>query len=680
MALYPINAQKYVKDLCKFAPNILQSLDSLGRAQSVWWMNVNAYGGIDNADVDTTFYNYQRSFGNTDGFVFILRYKYNANDQYYTYMLVKGKGNGKTGGTVESITASKSVYFSANYTELSQLENVVYKDWDYSDATVTFNYNITETSEIKNSGLYSDFISKLNGYRLIRENIGDDSPILNNEPHYFYLPKNVPLFDAMNPDAIIAYINSGDTSGAIKKYSTDWTLYVDGDTKPLLKLTWKCETLEDLATENKIDLNDVYINVFTVKNDERVYLSTLPYTDGHYNTSYADILQKGDPESYAELVENLFVPTTVTAGVLRFEILIENGKSAICYALIPIKGEVKYYGILQGEEDDGSTVTIIYGSGAEDDGYITPEEPSDVDDETKSNDGYSSLGLLTTTYALTNARLQALGAFMWGGLLDSLKLVNNNPIENIVSCKIIPHLLTGTTKEIVLGNVDTGVNGDVVSNNVKITIGSIAVNEYYNSFLDFAPYTKLTLFLPFIGFKELDTSLFMGKTLKIEYVIDLITGTCKALLFANDIYCQSFDGSCGIDIPITANNRAQVEASYITGALGAIGELVSGDIGGAISGALSTAKTQYHYNTQGSYNPSCGAFETRLCYLIFDRPTFQKPSSYSHDIGNPCQLTSQLSSLKGFTKCSNSIDLSGVQCTQDERTEIYNLLTSGVYL
>ena len=50
----------------------------------------------------------------------------------------------------------------------------------------------------------------------------------------------IPLFDYYDTDSINAYINNGDTSGAIKDASTKWNLYIDGTKNPLYKLTWDC--------------------------------------------------------------------------------------------------------------------------------------------------------------------------------------------------------------------------------------------------------------------------------------------------------------------------------------------------------------------------------------------------------------------------------------------------------
>lgn len=51
----------------------------------------------------------------------------------------------------------------------------------------------------------------------------------------------------------------------------------------------------------------------------------------------------------------------------------------------------------------------------------------------------------------------------------------------------------------------------------------LTIKERYGSFLDYSPYTEIKLFLPFIGFVDLDADLVMGKTLDIYYRLDYIT-------------------------------------------------------------------------------------------------------------------------------------------------------------
>ena len=56
----------------------------------------------------------------------------------------------------------------------------------------------------------------------------------------------------------------------------------------------------------------------------------------------------------------------------------------------------------------------------------------------------------------------------------------------------------------------------------------LVVPHKYNSYLDYAPYTKAEIFLPFIGFCPLNINDIMGKSVDITYNIDLLSGVCTA--------------------------------------------------------------------------------------------------------------------------------------------------------
>ena len=46
---------------------------------------------------------------------------------------------------------------------------------------------------------------------------------------------------------------------------------------------------------------------------------------------------------------------------------------------------------------------------------------------------------LTSVYNVTPEKLNQLGRFIWtDDAMDNIKLLNNSPIQNIVSCKCIP--------------------------------------------------------------------------------------------------------------------------------------------------------------------------------------------------------------------------------------------------
>ena len=509
---------------------------------------------------------------------------------------------------------------------------------------------------------------------------------------------NLPIFTTRHVKELFEYFKTGNIEGADNydniilqdlDWSTDWKLYVDGK-EPSIKLVWDSQALENYLNSEQntshitLDAIKVELSQNNVKG-ERVALDFVPYTNGYYKTSYAQLAEKFDMNAWDKFLANI-IGSQAGIGDIPFYFKIYYGKlySTLCYCTIPYSTEPTEYGRVPTIDiQDNSTVTVIYGSdGSEDDGYKDRTEDDDLPDKgTDGTNGQDTSGLLSSVYVMTETRLKQLASFLWSDdFFQNIKLLNNSPIENIVSCKVMPCSASGTDSPITLGNVSTGVNGDKTSSSMRVQIGSLSIPKYYNSFLDYAPYTKLTIFLPFIGFKELDTNVFMGKTLKLYYVFDFITGAVKAQIFANDIYCMSFDATAGIDIPITASNRAQVEASYIKSALSVGGSIASGNPLVAVGGLLESANAQYHYNTQGTFSPSCGFHDTRLAYVIYDRPTAQYPTTYNHNCGKPCLLSRNLGSVSGYTEVDRGIELSGIPCTESERKEILDLLTTGIFL
>ena len=509
----------------------------------------------------------------------------------------------------------------------------------------------------------------------------------------------IPIFSSV--DDVTNYFKTGDTSDSEKKLNTNWILAVDGTKSPLYKLKWKCDSI----SEN--DIVRVRIG-FGGYDDISGKISIhkwqlVDYSPSHFNTNYAQINNAvwGEDAKIVSPLASLAVvyiavqleyyatPTVLPTDYssIMFCELFKNQKNGHMY------GDI---GFLEKDENglydkvtsgDGSTFTVKDGEDGskivtsdDDDGYSDDKDNDENDNDT--SDVSSGIGVLTTTFKMSKDRLQQLGRFLWGSnIFDNFSLICNNPIENIISCKSIPLSLNGTTQKIILGNVDTGVNGDKVSNNfTKQNIGSIAITEKYHNFLDYAPYTNVIIYLPYVGFKELDTNLVMGKTLSISYTVDIITGGCLCQIKSNNVKLYEFNGNMGIDIPITASNRAQVEAGYISSGIGIASSIASGNIVGATTSLINSAESQYHYASTSSPNPMCVASTNRTCYVILDRPTYQTLKSFNHTRGKKCYLTKTINTLKGYTICDEHIDLSGIRATDSEKEELIKILSSGFFV
>lgn len=490
------------------------------------------------------------------------------------------------------------------------------------------------------------------------------------------------------------YFKSGDTSSSVKFVNTDWNLFIDGTKNPLYKLTWDCADVKSSDT-SKVKVMycgyDVGANAYIVK-DSHYY----NYNNKSVKLNYHDIREAvwGDI--------GVKSPVTIIVQFEYFETTTVVPKDASSYMyceLYPNETNGHMYGnigfckvgehstwFVKTDSGDGSTFTAHDGTkGGEgytkddDKGYDDNKDKDDDDDDTHVLS--SGIGVLTSTFHMTKERLVQLGQFLWGSsIFDEFSLINNNPIENIISCKAIPYAISGNTQEITLGNVKTGVNGEKISQNFsKQTIGSVAIVEHYKNFLDYAPYTNVIIYLPYIGFKELDTSLVMGKTLRIEYTLDVITGGCLAQIYVGKIRLYEFTGNIGVDISITASNRAQVESAYINAGVGVVSSAMSGNVTGAVNSIIGAATSQYHYSGTGNPSPSCVASTNRTCYVVIDRPQYQPLKAFNHTRGRMCCLSKTIGSLKGYTVCDGNIDISGISATDEEKEEIVNILSTGFF-
>lgn len=510
---------------------------------------------------------------------------------------------------------------------------------------------------------------------------------------------NLPVFDS--EDAFLKYFQSGDTSDSVRLLNTDWILAIDGTKSPLYKVKWNCASI----TENDIARVRIgfggYDDISSKVSIHKWQL--VDYSPNYFNTNYAQI-NNAVWGAIAEIVSPLATLAAVYIAVqLEYystPTVLPTDYSSIMYCeLFKNQKNGHMYGdigFLEKDENglydkvtsgDGSTFTVKEGdegskivTSDDDDGYSDDKDDDENDSDT--SDVSSGIGVLTTTFKMTKDRLQQLGRFLWGSnIFDNFSLICNNPIENIISCKSIPLSIDGSTQKIILGNVDTGVNGDKVSNNfAKQNIGSITITEKYHNFLDYAPYTNVIIYLPYIGFKELDTNLVMSKTLSISYTVDIITGGCLCQVTSNNVKLYEFNGNIGIDIPITASNRAQVEAGYISSGIGIASSVASGNIVSSVTSLINSAESQYHYASTSSPNPMCVASTNRTCYVILDRPTYQTLKSFNHTRGKKCYLTKTINTLKGYTICDEHIDLSGISATDSEKEELIKILSSGFFV
>ena len=138
----------------------------------------------------------------------------------------------------------------------------------------------------------------------------------------------------------------------------------------------------------------------------------------------------------------------------------------------------------------------------------------------------------TKMYEVSDTELKNLAAFLWSdNFLDNVKKFFSDPKEIIVGIAIMPIKPTvGSAQHIKAGGIDTGISGLPLLSQYKLEedLGEIYIQRATDSFLDYPPYTKIVVHLPYVGDHSLDVNKIMGKTLKLKYLFDFLTGSCVA--------------------------------------------------------------------------------------------------------------------------------------------------------
>jgi len=287
---------------------------------------------------------------------------------------------------------------------------------------------------------------------------------------------------------------------------------------------------------------------------------------------------------------------------------------------------------------------------------------------------------LFTLYNPSGGDLTSIANFLWSPAwsVDTFKKIFANPLDCILGLLVLPHLdAVVATKTMNIGNISTGISLHYFTSQFfDFDCGTFALPEYYQSYLDYSPYTKVSIFLPYIGDQELNTDEVMGKNIGVKYRFDLATGDCIAFISVDGDVLYSFAGNCAARLPLSANNyagiipaitSAAIRASTIPSAVSAIG---------AASALAVTAMKQSASHT-GSLSGSAGLMGIQTPYLIVSRPRQALPLSQNSFKGYPSFITESLSQLNGYTEV-DQVHLEHVPATADELIEIERLLKEGV--
>ena len=304
---------------------------------------------------------------------------------------------------------------------------------------------------------------------------------------------------------------------------------------------------------------------------------------------------------------------------------------------------------------------------------------------------------MASMWHMSTAQCVSLSSFLWSNnFLDNVLKLIADPLENIIAFGVVPINLTsldGTSKNICVGNVDTGIQAYPLKKQyIPIDLGEISLRETWGTAIDYTC-TEVSLHLPFVGVITLPTVEVMDcEKIAIRYHVDLLSGDfiamvkltkarqLKGALLNSVMYSRM--GNLLLNFPLTEANYGRMYSKIIQGLTGAAAGLATGNYGQTASSLVDTAMSlgTVPVERTGNYGGSIAGMSIREPYLILTQPiqVFDK-TMYPKLEGLPSYWSYKIKDCSGFVKVEAVKD-NTVRATAEEKDEIERLLKEGIWV
>ena len=229
-----------------------------------------------------------------------------------------------------------------------------------------------------------------------------------------------------------------------------------------------------------------------------------------------------------------------------------------------------------------------------------------------------------------------------------------------------------------------------------------------NSYLDYSPYVKINLYLPYYGFVELNPEEVIGQRIRVGYVIDTLTGMCTALIDKIDsnnkrINLISENFTIGFKVAVGGTDYTRTQANLYRSIIkasqtainmvGTVGtssmipeigpSMITSTINKTLDVTSDVVSAQKRFNTfKGSLTDKNGIRNNNnvtIIYEIMDKVDLDE-TEYAKIYGKPLSSIYSLGDLTGLT-IIEQIHLEGFNnALNSELNEIETLLKQGVLL
>ena len=305
-------------------------------------------------------------------------------------------------------------------------------------------------------------------------------------------------------------------------------------------------------------------------------------------------------------------------------------------------------------------------------------------------------------YWITQNQMQSFYSSVWEtDLTDFVKGaftgIYSNLISNVVSLKFMPTTAenlggTGDTSPVILGfKTYNDLTVQTIGNTTApiVNIGSYKFAKEYNSFADYAPYTDVKLYLPFVGVVPIDTNLFMGSgggetaTLNINAQYDLQSGLITYFIMRNKTMISSVSGRMAVEVPVSLQSGldtfSTISRNFVGKATSFAGNMATGNPIGMVADIAQGSATAPPQTVFASTGGDGAFYAHPKCMIMIRHPQYNRPKNYSHVVGFPAYVTKKVSDLQGFNIVQNPVIPLADGMTGAEHDMIVTAMQNGLY-
>lgn len=280
---------------------------------------------------------------------------------------------------------------------------------------------------------------------------------------------------------------------------------------------------------------------------------------------------------------------------------------------------------------------------------------------------------------------------------EASKYFKNNPLDYIISMHAVPityaNLQTSTRVNLQCGSW-TSSNTFAPLSKQRYTkyMGTVNLPEWYGDYNDYRN-SRIMIYLPFIGYKDLSVTDCMGRSLALYYNIDALTGEILAYLKSDGLMIYQWSGNAIMQYPLTYSSHN----TMINSLIGMAGSIASAGVGiasgnvaqGVVSGLTGIANNVSNVfkddiSRSGTLSSDAGWMGGKRPYIYLLRPQRSQASivDYKLSQGQPSTFFARIGDLDANSYCKmTSIDTpTGLGCLDAEYDMIVNILKEGFYV